>query len=114
MWGWVEWSVHGRRHTVSRAGTEEPISVESNGHLLYLLALLSHVLHLTIQVIGELLPRFYFVKEQPKSHESNSPPHCGPARCDTIATCIIPVVHESEDDHRRRETRNYDEWRIVT
>ena len=59
----MEWLEHGRRHTVPSAGTEEPISIESNRYLLYLLALLSHVLHLTIQVVRELLPRLYFVTE---------------------------------------------------
>ena len=46
------------------AGTEELISIESNGHL-YLLALLSYVLYLTIRVLRELLPESYSVTEQP-------------------------------------------------
>jgi hypothetical protein len=64
---------------VSSAGTEEPISIESNRHFLYLLALSFYVFHLTLQVIRELLPGLCFVTEQPVSNNFDSPPHCGPA-----------------------------------
>jgi hypothetical protein len=49
---------------VSRVGAEEPISIDPNGHLLYLLSLLPHVLHHKIQVMRELSPDSRFVTEQ--------------------------------------------------
>ena len=49
---------------MSSVGAEEPISIDSNGHFLYLLAFSSHVLHHKIQVMRELSPDSRFVTEQ--------------------------------------------------
>lgn len=61
---------------MSGVGTEEPIPVDANGDLLYLLTLSSRVLHYKIQVIGEPSPKSCFVIEQLMRSDFDSPPHC--------------------------------------
>lgn len=50
-------------------GTKEPVAVESDGYLLYLLALLSYILYLTGQVMRETLPRSCVVTRCPMRRE---------------------------------------------
>jgi hypothetical protein len=48
---------------MSCIGAKEPVAIESDGYLLYLLAFSSYILHLTGQVMREASPRPRFVTQ---------------------------------------------------
>jgi hypothetical protein len=54
---------------MSCVGTKEPVAIESDGYLLYLLAFVSHILYLMGQVVREASPRSCVVTRCPMRRE---------------------------------------------
>ena len=66
----------GRELTTPCVGTEEPVAIKPDGHLLHFPPMLLYVLNLTRQVIRKLtgIPKSYFMTCPPKKREITHQP----------------------------------------